>query len=113
MVLILSCRCGQEACSAARRRTNSARTPGGVSCPMLGAEALEAITRRAGLLALGSSRPLNRLPGSPFRGYSQWLNGPDLADHSGGPAQDSHLFPYCPLSPVAKEEPVEVDETIS
>jgi hypothetical protein len=82
---------------------------------MLAAEAPEHNPRQAGLLADGSGE--NRIvppavPGRPSRGRpgaggsgSQRSGG--LADHSGGPATDSHRFPSSPPAATRQAEPVE------
>jgi hypothetical protein len=41
---------------------------------------------------------------------AQWLMSlVGLADYSGGPATDSHRFPYCPPTSQGAAEPVEYD----
>jgi hypothetical protein len=60
--------------------------------------------RSSGLRLLKQMSDLLRGPERPSRvrlfAGSQWPRMfADLADHSGGPATDSHRFPYCPSIP--------------
>src|SRR5208337_1507566 len=55
------------------------------------------VTRQAGLLAYGSWRLSNDLPAAGLDQVACSGLGmfEDLADYSGGPATDSHRFPFC------------------
>ena len=84
----LSANTGRETEGQQERETDPARDFGGEGCPMLGAEALETIARRAGLLAFGSSRW-----GLPSRGLPQWRGEPTWPITAAAPRRIRTGFP--------------------